>query len=369
MAALAPRSVLLLGGGTAGDLEPLAVLAEALLLHHNLQPVLALPSEALRFLSPQRRAWLQLTTEPSIAASTAIAATGSSSSSSSSSSADSRPMDTSTSTLSTSSRPLDTISTTASTELLAPPVAVLRLRSPRSPPDADGLTLFQRDCLALATRGRWALVVYNLLALEGDAVAEACGVPSLPLASFWPQRSAPEGFWSAVDDEYGPAARDRLHVQGLAAHVDAWMWRLMLDDVGEARAQLHLPALPLCLQQVLEPTPLLVTSPAPRLPTAVHVLCSPRLPFPRSTAGPDTIRPCGHWLGPFDDASSPSSGVATRHVFVTFGSMLALGLLPKAAFHRLVGCLAEALDNLEMHATVQVGCTAAAHGSARCPWP
>lgn len=109
-------------------------------------------------------------------------------------------------------------------------------------------TLSSEHLLQLCTGAD--LIVYNLFALEGFSLAEKLGTKSVAVSPFLVARPPPTRFAEQLQAVY-PALHAHLcaaeEVDGGVtwAHVDNWMWRLFLDDVGEFRSRLALPAAPL----------------------------------------------------------------------------------------------------------------------------
>ena len=187
-----------------------------------------------------------------------------------------------------------------------------------------------------------AMVVYNLFALEGHALAERLGVPGVAASPFVIARAPPAAFAARLQEAF-PALVAALHAaddegatrgedtgEGAGAgegagqgpgsvayrDVDHWMWRLFLDDVGDFRCALGLPPCPLldAQERILQPLPRATTLLVGASPTLVT----------RSAFWPRSVRLCGFW--PLDlteplaqKGLAPTSGAISAFVERTCG--------------------------------------------------
>lgn len=139
-----------------------------------------------------------------------------------------------------------------------------------------------------------SIIVYNLFALEGHALAERLGVPGVAASPFVIDRAPPTAFAARLEEAF-PSLMAVLRGAGERGgdgcvsyqDVDHWMWRLFLDDVGDFRHALALPPCPLldANEQLLQTMP---------KPTTLLVGASPTL-VTRAAYWPPSVRLCGHW--------------------------------------------------------------------------
>lgn len=125
---------------------------------------------------------------------------------------------------------------------------------------------------ALAVELAPSLVVFSLFAPEGYSIAERLQVPAVALSPFVLARAPPARFDGMLAEAHPELCRALQHGrpgQVSESEVQAWMWRLFLDDMGNFREAIGLPSCPLLAQDgavvvpLPPPTPLLIgVSPA-----------------------------------------------------------------------------------------------------------
>ena len=176
------------------------------------------------------------------------------------------------------------------------------------------------------------LIVFNLFALEGYSLAEKLGIPSVAVSPFLLGRPPPARFEEEFAAIY-PTLFSDLHTakeeEGWVTwgHVDNWMWRLFLDDVGAFREALGLPAAPFLdergASKLLHATasaddsdapaagdpPATVSVALPVLPPPLLVMVSSTL-IPREPYWPQNVVLAGRWSLDATMQSLPS--VATQ---------------------------------------------------------
>lgn len=117
---------------------------------------------------------------------------------------------------------------------------------------------------------KWALatgaagLVHNLFAWEGHAIAERLGLAAVAASPFMLARPPPTRFLGElerVQPVLCAALRNADPCTTVSLqHVDHWLWRLFLDDVGDLRETLGLPACPFLTAggAVVDPLPAVV---------------------------------------------------------------------------------------------------------------
>jgi hypothetical protein len=233
----------------------------------------------------------------------------------------------------------------------------LRSRQPRMEYATTTAAEAVRMCeLCRGTR----LVVFNLFAIEGFSVAEAVGARCAAVTPFLLDRPPPSRFEAQLKQAV-PELFHRLKKATTGscsyAEVDHWMWRLFLDDVGEVREALDLPACP--YHNKIGAVLLKLPAP-PLLLVGVSSVLVPRAPY-----WPASVVLCGQWsleaVVPPTPQYTPPAAVAALlasattlmphgqpaprcPVFIGFGSMESLGFLDRGTMakqiaHAILGAL------------------------------
>lgn len=260
------------------------------------------------------------------------------------------------------------------------------------PRDEAGVLQLADALLALCRRCQPLILVHNLLALETFHVAEAYGCASVAVSAFLPSFPPPDGFWPALcEAQPALAAAVERGEHGLDRGVlEAWLWRVLLDDQGQLRSHLGLSACAFVADAPDENEPGVLNLPA--APSKLFVSVSPAWGWKGLQTPTDAVIYTGAWhcqcnpsaasqdlqdsptakvlngiaswrqrltVEPFAAsgaiAGAPSSSATqSKIVFLTWGSMERLNLVTPLAAQRMATRLGELVEEGQLFLALNV---------------